>query len=232
VWSFGTFCTVYVNSKKQSPSAALHCQIINYNRAQKTITGTSELHAQSHNFDFNTNTLRSQHQSLDHGLDNRGSIPGRDRDFLLFATASGTGKSLSGSKAAGAWSWSPPSSAEAQNAWSYTSTAPIRLHGVVRETFNVNYILKSRDSSVGIALGYGPDDRGSRVWLSVGAGNFSLHHRVKNGSGAHPASYPIGTRDSFPRGNAVGAWSWPLTSIQCRGQECVELYLQSSNMVP
>jgi hypothetical protein len=24
--------------------------------------------------------------------------------------------------------------------------------------------------------------------------NFSLHHRVQNGSGAHPASYPVGTR--------------------------------------
>jgi len=25
------------------------------------------------------------------------------------------------------------------------------------------------------------------------AGNFSLHHRVQNGSLAHPASYPVGT---------------------------------------
>jgi hypothetical protein len=51
----------------------------------------------------------------------------------------------------------------------------------------------SRDSSVGIALGYGLDDRGSMVRFQAGAGNFSLHHRVKNGSGAHPASYPTGT---------------------------------------
>jgi hypothetical protein len=29
----------------------------------------------------------------------------------------------------------------------------------------------------------------------VVAGNFSLHHRVQNGSGAHPASYPMGTTD-------------------------------------
>jgi hypothetical protein len=43
--------------------------------------------------------------------------------------------------------------------------------------------------------------------------NFSLHHHVQNGSGAHPASYPMGTRDSFPRGEAAGVWSWPLTSI-------------------
>jgi hypothetical protein len=40
---------------------------------------------------------------------------------------------------------------------------------------------------------------------SRGAGNFSLHHRVQNGSGAHPASYPMGTRSSFPGGKAAGA---------------------------
>jgi hypothetical protein len=32
--------------------------------------------------------------------------------------------------------------------------------------------MKSRDSSVGIALGYGLDDRGSRVRFPAGAGNF------------------------------------------------------------
>jgi hypothetical protein len=58
--------------------------------------------------------------------------------------------------------------------------------------------VESRDSSVGIALGYGLDDRGSRVRFSEGAGNFSLHHSVQNASGAHPASYPMGTRGSFP----------------------------------
>jgi hypothetical protein len=57
-----------------------------------------------------------------------------------------------------------------------------------------NFIYKSRDSSVGIALGYGLDDRGSRVRFPAGAGNFSLHHRIKNGSVAHPASYQMGTR--------------------------------------
>jgi hypothetical protein len=59
-------------------------------------------------------------------------------------------------------------------------------------------IIKSRDSSVGIALGYGLNDRGSRVRFPAGAMNFSLHHRVQNGSGAHPASSPMGTRGSFP----------------------------------
>jgi hypothetical protein len=56
------------------------------------------------------------------------------------------------------------------------------------------------DSSVGIAL----DDRDSRVRFSAGAGNFSIHHRVQNGSGARPSSYPMGTRGSFPGGKAVG----------------------------
>jgi hypothetical protein len=65
--------------------------------------------------------------------------------------------------------------------------------------------VKSRDSSVGIALGYGLNDLGSSVQFPAGAGNFSLHHRVQNGSGAHPASYPMCTRGPFPGGKAVGA---------------------------
>jgi hypothetical protein len=64
---------------------------------------------------------------------------------------------------------------------------------------------KSRDSPVGIALGYGLDDRGSRVRFLAGARNFSLHHRAQNGSGAHPSSYLMGTRGSFSGGKAAGA---------------------------
>jgi hypothetical protein len=56
-----------------------------------------------------------------------------------------------------------------------------------------------------VALGYGLDDRDSRVRFPAGAGNFSLHHRVQAGSGAHPASYPMSTRGSFPGGEATGA---------------------------
>jgi hypothetical protein len=58
--------------------------------------------------------------------------------------------------------------------------------------------LKSRDNSVGIALGYWLDDRGSRVRFQVGAGNLSLHHRAQNGSGDRPASDWMGTGGSFP----------------------------------
>jgi len=50
----------------------------------------------------------------------------------------------------------------------------------------------------GIAQRYRAGWSGVRV--SAGAGNFFLHHRIQNGSGACPSSYPMGTRGSFPRG--------------------------------
>jgi hypothetical protein len=71
---------------------------------------------------------------------------------------------------------------------------------------NVNLIevpKQSRDSSVGIALGYELDDRGSRVRFPAGAGNFFLHCRVQTDSGAHPASYPMGIRGSSGDKTAV-----------------------------
>jgi hypothetical protein len=48
------------------------------------------------------------------------------------------------------------------------------------------------------------DVRVSRVRFPAKAGNFSLHHRVQTGSGAHPASYPMGTGCSFPGGKVAG----------------------------
>jgi len=33
-------------------------------------------------------------------------------------------------------------------------------------------------------------DQSSSVRFLMGAGNFSLHHCIQNGSGAHPATYP------------------------------------------
>jgi hypothetical protein len=113
-----------------------------------------------------------------------------------------------------------PSSAEVKNAWSYTSTPTYVFMACDSVTHSDSLIFplpcyerdiwdifrraclrrESRDSSVGIALGYGLDGRGSRVRFPAGAENFSLHHRVQNGSGTHPASYPMGTRGSFPGG--------------------------------
>jgi hypothetical protein len=64
---------------------------------------------------------------------------------------------------------------------------------------------KSRDISVGIALGYGLDNRDSRVRFPAGAGNFSLHHRIQTGSGAQPASYLMDTRGPSPEGKVAEA---------------------------
>jgi hypothetical protein len=75
--------------------------------------------------------------------DNRGSIPGRGWEFFL-ATASRpalwpnqhptqrkSGVLFSETKRPGREDdYSPPSSAEVQSAWSYTSTPPVHLHGV------------------------------------------------------------------------------------------------------
>jgi hypothetical protein len=71
----------------------------------------------------------------------------------------------------------------------------------------------SQGSSVSIVTSYGIDNQGSRVQFLVGAGNFSLCHCVQTSSGAHPASYPMGTWGSFPRGKVARVWSWPLTSF-------------------
>jgi len=43
--------------------------------------------------------------------------------------------------------------------------------------------------------------------MLAGSENLSLHHRLQIRSGAHPASYPMGARSSFPGGKSAGAWS-------------------------
>jgi hypothetical protein len=72
------------------------------------------------------------------------------------------------------------------------------------------HIASSPDSVVGVATGYGLDDRGVGVRVLVRPRIFSLV--VQTGSGAHPASYLIGTGGSFPGGKVAGPWSWPLIS--------------------
>jgi hypothetical protein len=58
---------------------------------------------------------------------------------------------------------------------------------------------------VGIATGYGLDNRMIGVRFPTEAGNFFLHHRVQTGFGIHPAPYPLGNRGSFLGGKAAGA---------------------------
>jgi hypothetical protein len=59
----------------------------------------------------------------------------------------------------------------------------------------------SRDNSV--------VQRWATCWMiglrvPVGAGIFSLHRHIQTGSGAHPASYPVGTRGYFTGDKATG----------------------------
>jgi hypothetical protein len=63
----------------------------------------------------------------------------------------------------------------------------------------------SRNDSVGIAAGYGLDDRMIGVRFPTESGNFSLHHRVQTGAGAHPACYTMGTGCSFSGDKAARA---------------------------
>jgi hypothetical protein len=64
---------------------------------------------------------------------------------------------------------------------------------------------------------------GSRVRFPAGAGNFSLHHRVQNGYGDLPASYPTGTRGSFSGVKRPGREADYSPPSSAEVKECVEL---------
>jgi hypothetical protein len=57
-------------------------------------------------------------------------------------------------------------------------------------------------SSGSIVSDYGLHDRVIGVRSPTGAEDFSSSPCVQTGSGAHPASYPMGTRGPFPGGKA------------------------------
>jgi hypothetical protein len=63
-------------------------------------------------------------------------------------------------------------------------------------------MIETNDSRDSWATGWTIEVLGLDSRRGLGA---ALHHRVQNGSGAHPASYPMGTRGSFPGGKASGA---------------------------
>jgi len=52
---------------------------------------------------------------------------------------------------------------------------------------------------------------------------FTTVSRMALGPTQPPIQWVLG--GSFSEGEVVGAWGWPLTSISCWGQECMELYL-------
>jgi hypothetical protein len=85
---------------------------------------------------------------------------------------------------------------------------------------------KSRDSSVGIATGYGLDDQRFGVRVPMGARIFTSPCRPDR-LGGPPSLLSNGYRSLYPRGKAAGVWNWPLTSKECWGQENVGLYIHS-----
>jgi hypothetical protein len=88
----------------------------------------------------------------------------------------------------------PASSAEIKNAWGQASTPSY----IFMEWYLVKHREKFMDS-VPYRTVY--DLSGVRIR----AGNSSLHRCVQTGSGAHPASYPMGIRGSFPGDRAASA---------------------------
>jgi hypothetical protein len=60
---------------------------------------------------------------------------------------------------------------------------------------DVRIILKCTGWTIGV-LGF--------VFQGGMEGNLSHHHRIQNGSGAHSAAYPVGTRGSFTGGKVAG----------------------------
>jgi hypothetical protein len=74
-----------------------------------------------------------------------------------------------------------------------TITSKFRFHSSLHS---------SRRSSGSIVSDYGLDDRAIEVRSPTGAEDSSSSPCVQNGSGAHPASYPMGTGGSFPGGKA------------------------------
>jgi hypothetical protein len=63
-------------------------------------------------------------------------------------------------------------------------------------------VLMTRVSSGSIVSDYGLDDRAIGVRSSAGAKDLSSILCVQTGSGAHPASYTMGTGGPFPGGKA------------------------------
>jgi hypothetical protein len=97
----------------------------------------------------------------------------------------------------------------------------LQWHSTTRYVFTNKFsytVIGLREAKIAQWYRTGLRARWSGVRVPARAENFSLHHRVQNGYQAQSVSYSMGTRSSFSGVKATGAWSWPLTSIQCRRQ--------------
>jgi hypothetical protein len=77
---------------------------------------------------------------------------------------------------------------------------------------------------IGIALSYRLDDR----WFdSSGSWEFFSSPPRTDRLWSPPSLLYQWVPGALSWGKATRTWSWPLISIKCQGQECVELYLHS-----
>jgi hypothetical protein len=93
----------------------------------------------------------------------------------------------------------------------------------------VQNLYKSRDGSIGIALGYGLDDRDSRVRFPAGLGIFlfTTASRTALGPTQSPIQWVPGVLSLEVKRTGREADHSPPSSAEVK--ECVELYLSSSN---
>jgi hypothetical protein len=68
-----------------------------------------------------------------------------------------------------------------------------------------------------------------RIWGSIPCWGCVSSFSPQNPNLLWGPSSPVGNGSSYAGGKLVGTWSWPLSSIQYRGSECVELPFQSPN---
>jgi hypothetical protein len=85
-------------------------------------------------------------------------------------------------------------------------------------TLHLVEILRPNSGSSGsIVSDYGLDDRAIEVRSPTGA-DISSSPCVQTGSGAHPASYPMGTGGSFPGGKARPADHSPPSTAEVKNE--------------
>jgi hypothetical protein len=93
-------------------------------------------------------------------------------------------------------------------------------------------IVYSRDSSVGIALGYGLDDRGSRVRFLAWAGNFFSTTASRTNLGPTSLLSKWVTGALSLRVKRPGREVDHSSPSSAEVKDCVELYLHSHNALP
>jgi hypothetical protein len=83
---------------------------------------------------------------------------------------------------------------------SFENATKVPLHNIILLKWIGTTVVRSRVSSGSIVSDYGLDDQAIGVRSLAGSKDFSSC--VQTGSGAHPASCPVGTGGPFPGGKA------------------------------